>query len=219
MPVIKRYPNRKLYDTEAKKYINLEDIAGLIRAGREIQVIDNASGEDLTAVTLSQIVYELEKKQSGILPGPILASLIQAGGNRLTALQRNLLGQLGLLHQVDEEIRQRIHALVALGELKEPEAASLIEKLISTSKQLHHPPTTLPNQDDIERVLNERNIPSRSEIDRLMGELDALMSQLEQLNFLPIHSPQQRMTRISLTHNSLAITLASIVFLIYAHAR
>lgn len=146
-------------------------------------MIDNASGEDLTAVTLSQIVYELEKKQSGILPGPILASLIQAGGNRLTALQRNLLGQLGLLHQVDEEIRQRIHALVALGELKEAEAASLIEKLISTSKQLHHPPTTLPNQDDIEQVLNERNIPSRSEIDRLMGELDALMSQLEQLNF------------------------------------
>ena len=53
MPLIKRYPNRKLYDTEAKQYVTLEQIAELIRSGKDVQVIDHESGEDLTALTLS----------------------------------------------------------------------------------------------------------------------------------------------------------------------
>ncbi|MCK5314811.1 MAG: polyhydroxyalkanoate synthesis regulator DNA-binding domain-containing protein, partial [Anaerolineales bacterium] len=69
---IKRYPNRKLYDTEAKQYITLDEIADLIRQGQEIRVTDNVTGEDLTAVTLSQIIFEQEKKQSGFLPRSVL---------------------------------------------------------------------------------------------------------------------------------------------------
>ena len=68
MTMIKRYPNRKLYDTEAKQYITLSGIAELIRQGGDIQVSDYATGEDLTALTLSQIIFEQEKKQSGFLP-------------------------------------------------------------------------------------------------------------------------------------------------------
>ena len=54
MLVIKRYPNRKLYDTEAKRYITLDGIAELIRQGAEVRVIDHTTDEDLTAVTLTQ---------------------------------------------------------------------------------------------------------------------------------------------------------------------
>lgn len=180
MPVIKRYPNRKLYDTEAKKYINLEDIAGMIRSGQEIRVIDNASGEDLTAVTLTQIVFELEKKQSGILPGPVLAGLIAAGGSRLTALQRSLLHQLGFVSQVDDEIRQRIHALVAKGELLESEGTALVEKLVAAGRQaLTH--THLPDEAAIERALDKRNVPSRKDMERILSELDGLMTKLGEL--------------------------------------
>ena len=67
MPIIKRYPNRKLYDTEAKKYITLDGIAELIRQGEEVVVIDHTTNEDLTAVTLTQIIFEQEKKSSGFL--------------------------------------------------------------------------------------------------------------------------------------------------------
>jgi polyhydroxyalkanoate synthesis repressor PhaR len=56
MPLIKRYPNRKLYDTEAKSYITLEGVAALIRNGEDVQVIDHESGEDLTTLTLTQII-------------------------------------------------------------------------------------------------------------------------------------------------------------------
>ncbi len=63
MRVIKRYPNRKLYDTEGKQYISLERIAGLIRGGEDIHVVDHATHEDLTTVTLTQVIFEQEKRQ------------------------------------------------------------------------------------------------------------------------------------------------------------
>ena len=64
--VIKRYPNRKLYDTDAKRYVRLNDIAKMIQAGHEIQVVDHTTQEDLTAVTLTQIIFEQEKKEGGV---------------------------------------------------------------------------------------------------------------------------------------------------------
>jgi polyhydroxyalkanoate synthesis regulator protein len=65
MIIIKRYPNRKLYNTEAKQYITLEGVADLIRQGAEIQVVDHASGEDLTAVTLTQIILSRKRSKAG----------------------------------------------------------------------------------------------------------------------------------------------------------
>ena len=82
MPTIKRYPNRKLYNTETKQYITLDELAELIREGRELEVIDNANGEDLTVLTMTQVLFEQVKKQTGFLPRTLLAGLIQAGGRR-----------------------------------------------------------------------------------------------------------------------------------------
>jgi len=69
--LIKKYANRKLYDTHASRYVTLEEIAGLVRDGHHIEVVDRESGNDLTQVTLSQIVLEEEKR------GP--ARLVDAG--------------------------------------------------------------------------------------------------------------------------------------------
>lgn len=79
--VIKRYSNRKLYDTSSRRYVALEGITQLIRQGNNVQIIDNTTEEDLTTVTLMQIIMEQEKKQAGFLPGVFLMGLIQAGGN------------------------------------------------------------------------------------------------------------------------------------------
>jgi hypothetical protein len=61
--VIKRYSNRKLYDTKDSKYVTLLQIAEMVRGGEEVQIIDNNSKEDLTEVTLAQIIYEEEGEQ------------------------------------------------------------------------------------------------------------------------------------------------------------
>ena len=178
---IKRYPNRKLYDTEAKQYITLDEIADLIRQGKEIRVTDNVTGEDLTAITLSQIIFEQEKKQSGFLPRSVLTGLIQTGGDRINALQRNLMSSLGFLHQVDEEIKYRIETLINRGELAEREGKQLLEKLLSRSNLVAHNPM-IPSEELIEQVLAKQNIPSRNDMDRIDEQLDELATKLDELN-------------------------------------
>lgn len=79
--VIKRYSNRKLYDTTRSCYVTLDEIAGMVKAGDDVQIIDNKSGEDLSSVTLAQIVYEEEKKKKSILPLPALRDIIRSGGD------------------------------------------------------------------------------------------------------------------------------------------
>lgn len=76
--IIKKYANRRLYDTSAGRYVNLEDLAELIRKGDEIQVVDAKSGEDLTRVVLTQIIVEDAKGQPTGLPLELLRQLIVA---------------------------------------------------------------------------------------------------------------------------------------------
>ena len=64
MPLIKRYANRKLYDTESKRYITLEGIAEMIRQQQDVKVIDHETGEDITALTQAQIIFEQERKSA-----------------------------------------------------------------------------------------------------------------------------------------------------------
>ena len=78
MPLIKRYSNRKLYDTAAKRYVSLRDVAQMIGDGDEVQVIDFDSGNDMTALVLSQIIFEQEKCQGGSLPRSVLTGLVRA---------------------------------------------------------------------------------------------------------------------------------------------
>ena len=74
--VIKKYPNRRLYDTAASKYINLEDIATFVREGKDVQVVDAQTGEDVTRVTLTQIIMDDAKQQPTGLPLEMLKQLI-----------------------------------------------------------------------------------------------------------------------------------------------
>src|SRR5258706_14367206 len=76
--VIKRYSNRKLYDTKDSRYVTLLQIAEMVRSGEDVQIIDNNTKEDLTEVTLAQIVYEEQKTQSRSVPLQTLKELIQA---------------------------------------------------------------------------------------------------------------------------------------------
>ena len=75
---IKKYANRRLYDTSAGRYVNLEDLATLIRSGEDVRVVDATSGEDLTRVILTQIIVEDAKGQPNGLPLELLRQLIVA---------------------------------------------------------------------------------------------------------------------------------------------
>jgi len=92
--VIKRYSNRKLYDTQESRYVTLEEIEEMIRAGREIAVVDAASGEDLTSVTLTQIILENERTHRGNLPSAFLHQLIKHGEAWQDFVQRTMRSSL-----------------------------------------------------------------------------------------------------------------------------
>ncbi len=82
--LIKRYGSRKLYDTSESRYVSLEEIAGWIRHGEEIQVIDNATSEDVSALTLTQVISEEGRKKSQFLSSDLLHDLIRAGGTAVS---------------------------------------------------------------------------------------------------------------------------------------
>lgn len=77
--VIKRYENRKLYDTQDRRYISLEEIAGLIRKGEDVQIVDNSSNEDITIHTLTQVIFEEGKRGRNPLSKEMLHDMIRWG--------------------------------------------------------------------------------------------------------------------------------------------
>lgn len=81
--LIKRYANRKLYDTETSRYVTLNQIATMIREGEDVRVIDNTSKEDLTSVTFAQIIYESEKSKKNNASSAKLKEIIERSGERL----------------------------------------------------------------------------------------------------------------------------------------
>ena len=77
--VIKRYGNRKLYDARAGRHVTLDDVARLVAGGEDVRVVDQATGTDLTALTLAQVVLDGVKERTARIPGQVLARLIRYG--------------------------------------------------------------------------------------------------------------------------------------------
>ncbi|HTO73624.1 MAG TPA: polyhydroxyalkanoate synthesis regulator DNA-binding domain-containing protein [Gemmatimonadales bacterium] len=84
--LIKRYGggSRKLYDTEESRYASLEEIAGWIRQGQQLRIVDSKTAEDVTAATLAQVIYEGEKRGMSFLSGDFLHEIIRRGGQAVS---------------------------------------------------------------------------------------------------------------------------------------
>ena len=103
--IVKRYSNRKLYDTRESRYVTLLQIAEMVRAGEEVQIIDNTTKDDLTEVTLAQIIYEEQKQRSRSVPLATLRELIHQRSERLITQLRE--GPLGRLLPTDDKEKEK----------------------------------------------------------------------------------------------------------------
>lgn len=83
--IIKRYQNRKLYDTDASCYVTLDEIAEMIQQGEEVTVVDNRNQKDITAATLTQIIFEKQKRSDSPIPITTLRHIIQQGDGSFTS--------------------------------------------------------------------------------------------------------------------------------------
>lgn len=178
MLVIKRYANRKLYDTESKRYVTLEDLAELIRGGEEVKVVDHVTGDDLTSLTLLQVAFEEEKKIGGLLPQVFITRLIRAGGGTMNSLI-NRLSSFGPFQAVEEEIRRRILVLEEQGSITAEESLRWQDLLVRQPAQNEPVRVAVRDDESPDAAVETMSAVQQSEVDP--AEVDLLVQQVDQL--------------------------------------
>jgi polyhydroxyalkanoate synthesis repressor PhaR len=163
--LIKRYANRKLYNTATSRYITLKGIADLIEAGEEVRVVDNETGEDITSVTLSQILVDTERSNRRV-PGTVLTDLIQRSGDVLySALKRRVDDASEGFEELQRNVKKLLAPRDAAG--RRPDWVALaspdLDRLVQRA---------------VERVLRALDLPRRSDIEALEKRLDQVLDQL-----------------------------------------
>jgi polyhydroxyalkanoate synthesis repressor PhaR len=125
--VIKRYTNRKLYDTVESRYVTLDEIAEMIKAGAEVKIIDNRTKEDLTSVTLAQIIFEEEKKTSK-MSLETLRDMIRHGGEVAQRFVEGTQAELrGRVEAVRAAAEQRVQSFLKQGQQTSDRAKELVQ--------------------------------------------------------------------------------------------
>ena len=134
--VIKRYPNRKLYNTETSTYVTLEDIAQLVSAGEEVRILDNKTKKDLTAMTLAQILYEQEKQNKPLLPLSSLKEILRSGGEQIGQIAGIVTGAPERLGKGIEDIQSRFENRIKGLKDGLKEAADLRKEIVTLEKRI-----------------------------------------------------------------------------------
>jgi polyhydroxyalkanoate synthesis repressor PhaR len=185
--VIKRYGNRKLYDTETSAYVTLDGIAELVRQGHDLRVVDNDSGEDLTAVTFAQIIFEEEKRKAGLLSLPVLRWIIHRGGEALHEILDRVERGREALDSARESVEKGVQQLVGRG--REASGRGLLGEILEQpQKQLDHLQKRIDAQvrESVDRFTSHPAI--QREISRLERSVKRLEQQLARLKHKPARS-------------------------------
>ncbi len=128
---IKRYPNRKLYDTDDSRYVNLDELAEMIRDGIDVSVVDHKTGEDMTGMVLAQILYEEEKRKQRTMPAEVMKRIIRFGEQSMG----NWFGKLisGVEHPLQtirEDVEEQLNKLQERGQITRDEANRFLREWI-----------------------------------------------------------------------------------------
>jgi len=180
--IIKKYANRKLYDTEARRFIALAEIAAVISEGDRIRVIDNETGKDVTTVILAQIILEQEKEKKGLTSiSPLLHELIRRGRSSISEfIERSLLASVETLSLTRDKAEEIVGDLVRRRRLSRAEGQRLRDRLLGKAKESK---AALHDQIEskIHRIVEQMDAPTREEISHLKENLRLLHEKLDAL--------------------------------------
>jgi polyhydroxyalkanoate synthesis repressor PhaR len=180
--IIKRYTNRKLYDKQESRYVTLEEIARLVRRGEDLKVVDNETEEDLTAVTLAQIILEEEKKKTNLLSVPFLRKLIRSGEATVQDLSDRATRGFEALGDLTERAGERVREVMG-GSGKALEGGlSFLDDLLEI------PQRRLSRLREAARVSLDKlraNPAVRRELERITKSLEALEEAISRLGDEP----------------------------------
>ena len=176
--LIKRYANRKLYNTDTSRYITLKGIAELIDEGHEVRVIDNETGEDITSVALSQILVDSERSNSNV-SGSLLSQILGRGGDALyDALRKGVDDASENLGDIQERFRRFVgsEGHEELDGRRREHGRSLTDWIAYASPDFEQ-----MIQKSMERVFRVLDLPRRSDIDALNKNLERVADAVETL--------------------------------------
>ena len=165
--VIKRYANRKLYDTSRSSYVTLEDLAEMIRVGEDLQVIDNRTKEDLTSLTLAQIIFEQQKSRRRAMPLSALRTIIQGPAE--------LFGRLSQpVNQLRDEAAKQVEKIKRRAEVIDEGRQAIIEALENMQRAIEE------TQHRIDERVRDA-VDALTHVPNLKRELDDLRDRLVRL--------------------------------------
>ena len=179
--LIKRYANRKLYNTQTSRYITLKGIAELIESDEDVRVIHNESGEDITSVALSQILVGSER-EGRRASRPLLSGLLQRGGDALYGALRRSVGDAS---EGIGELQRNVRRLVRRND---DEGGGISDWISHGAPDLEH-----ILQNAVERVFKLLDLPRRSDVEALSRNLDRVASAIEALEHSRASAPHDGM--------------------------
>jgi len=181
MHKIKRYANRKLYDTKTKEYITLDKIAKLLKAGEEISVMDNESGEDITAATVSQILARSKKGQTDNGASNVMIQLLRKGPGTLVDYGKKYISLWDrALTMADEEIDRLVERLVKEKEITPSEGSRLKKDMLSRAEDLKKWIAEKTDQ-RVNEALDLMNLASKEQVSQLTEKIDTLTRKVQSL--------------------------------------
>jgi len=173
--VVKRYANRKLYDTTTSRYVALDDIAALIRGGEEVEVTDNETGADLTAVTLAQIILEEERRHKDMRSLPLLRGLVRYGGDAIAGMTSRGMEALGEMREIAE---RRVSEIVSEGTGR----PAILDEVINTSRRQIEDLQSRVDQGIRQSVERLRSYPGiGAEVERLESRVRDIENRIRKL--------------------------------------
>ena len=179
--LIKRYASRRLYNTETSDYVTLDDIAGFIRDGREVQIVDLKSGDDLTRQYLLQIIAEHESRGENVLPVDVLTDLVRSYTTQAQSVVPQFLAMsFEMLREgqskVMESMANPMSAMPGLDAMKAQQEAFM--KAMTGGLGSGWPGATDANEDD---GGSDEEKDSGSELDEIRSQLAAMQDQLSKM--------------------------------------
>ncbi len=183
MHLIKKYANRKLYDTTDKRYLTMDRLAELIKSGEEVSITDNETGDDITAAVVSQLLARESAGDNRAVPSGVLMQLLRKGRGTLFGYGRKYvsLWQSALTLSKDE-IEKLVNSLVTAKEISESEGKNLKKEIMGFATNLKS--WILENIDlRVSEGLKKMTLPSRDQVkalDKRVDELDRKVRLLEQ---------------------------------------
>jgi polyhydroxyalkanoate synthesis repressor PhaR len=174
--VVKKYANRRLYNTESSSYITLDTLADMVRAGRDFVVYDARTGDDITRSVLTQIIVEEESKGRALLPTTFLRQLIGFYGDSLGGMvPRYLEHTMSAIARQQEQMRQAMHQ--TMGNLLPPGLDEMRRQNIAMMERamsLFTPFYPGTRETGPEPAVSTQPVPGRAEFEALQQEVDRL---------------------------------------------